>query len=302
VFDCSGFARLVLGKHYQQEWVSYQEYLPLTHTIAFPTPHDGSQNILKPATEAIAMPHGWMWRVPIQSRYGNGYVYDGSMITEEQAVSEIESYHKIKLGHHMKFKYDPGSFRKTLHKNSLAVGIAQSFVEPMEATSIWVGFINVIRCLRQGGMEIRDQSYQDHFNEICYDTNWSVMELLYMHYLGQRTDTEFWRTFKTRTNYKEAMSRIGHTLELWEQATPIDNTFTDRTDLINVINWMQLGQGLRMFNDKHRAAFKRRLDRITGGSQGVDLEEPVARFQSNQNYWVDQSLEHRRFLDHLKSR
>src|SRR5690606_35879872 len=86
IFDCSGFARLLLGKHFQQKWMSYSQHLPLDSALPFFLPHDGRR--IEPWTEAIAMRYGWMWKIPVQDRYGCGYVFDSSHIDEEEAKRE----------------------------------------------------------------------------------------------------------------------------------------------------------------------------------------------------------------------
>jgi len=297
VFDCSGFARLILGKHYGVEWTSYSDFLPLTKALAFQLAHDNSPEALKPSTDAVAMNYGWMWRVPVQNRYGYGYVFAGDMITEDQALAEAEQYVGCKIASSRVINYSPGSFSKTLHKNVMAVGIAQTFVEPLEATTIWVGFLNTLRFVRQGGLEIRDPVYQQRFNDRCAETNRTIVEFLYLHYLGQRRDTEFWQGFRSNTKYKEIMSRIDQTLAEWAEAVPVDNEFFASTDMFYAVNWIQVLEGLGLFTDDHRRAFAQRLQRIVWGQS---TEEPLARFMQNQNHWLSQCLGHREFLEFLK--
>ena len=35
VFDCSGFARLLIGKHYKTKWVCYKKHLPMKKAVPF---------------------------------------------------------------------------------------------------------------------------------------------------------------------------------------------------------------------------------------------------------------------------
>lgn len=297
VFDCSGFARLILGRHYGVEWNSYSDFLPLTKALAFQLPHDNSSESLRPCTDATAMDYGWMWRVPVQHRYGYGYVFAGDMITEDQALAEAERYVGSKIETSRVINYNPGCFAQTVHKNAMAVGIAQTFVEPLEATTIWVGFLNTLRFVRQGGLEIRNPEYQQRFNERCADTNKTIVEFLYLHYLGQRRDTEFWQGFRSNTKYTEIMSRVEQTLSEWAEAVPVDNEFFGRTDMFYAVNWIQVLEGLGLFTEDHRRAFAQRLARIVGGH---NTEEALARFMSNQQHWLAQCLDHKEFLEFLK--
>lgn len=70
--DCTGFKRLLANK-LKFKWVSYKEYLPLNSAVAFPTEETGEYNLY---TLAKAMKHGWLWRIPTQTRTGNGYVFN----------------------------------------------------------------------------------------------------------------------------------------------------------------------------------------------------------------------------------
>ena len=47
---------------------------------------------IPPYTEAIAMDYGWMWKIPLQDRYGCGYVFDSNYISDENAIKEIENF------------------------------------------------------------------------------------------------------------------------------------------------------------------------------------------------------------------
>ena len=69
VFDCTGFHRLIIGKKYNSEWVSFKDNLPMKEAQPFFLPP--SVNI-RPCTEAIAQDAGWIWRIPLQHRYGCG--------------------------------------------------------------------------------------------------------------------------------------------------------------------------------------------------------------------------------------
>ena len=88
VFDCSGFRRLIIGKHYNAKWTSYKKILPVDRAMPFFLQNDNTN--LPVYTEAIALRHGWMWKIPVQGRYGCGYVFDSSRATDSEIKEEIE--------------------------------------------------------------------------------------------------------------------------------------------------------------------------------------------------------------------
>jgi len=83
VFDCTGFKRQIVGKLYQTKWKSYQKHLKVKSVIPFFLPPD--QDKLINYTNCIAMKYGWMFRIPLQHRYGSGYIFDSDYINADQA-------------------------------------------------------------------------------------------------------------------------------------------------------------------------------------------------------------------------
>jgi tryptophan halogenase len=84
VFDCSGFNRLIIGKHFNSEWESYSDSLPMKRALPFLIPNEN--NDIPPYTEAIALKYGWMWKIPVDGRYGCGYVFDSDFISDEPNI------------------------------------------------------------------------------------------------------------------------------------------------------------------------------------------------------------------------
>lgn len=189
VFDCSGFARLLIGKHFKDKWTSYKKYLPMKAAVPFFIPYEGN---VKAQTDAIAMKYGWIWKIPVQGRYGCGYVYDSDYITKEQALEEAEQYFGHTLESPKHFTFDPGSFENTVIKNCMAVGLSQGFVEPLEATSIWVNTENLIDFLMADGINNTNDFFRNEINFRAKQRNETIMEFLALHYMTKRTDSQFW--------------------------------------------------------------------------------------------------------------
>ena len=71
--DCSGFRALLIGEALGAEWEDWSNWLPCDRAVAMPT--QSPPGPIEPLTRATAMPAGWRWRIPLQHRVGNGYVY-----------------------------------------------------------------------------------------------------------------------------------------------------------------------------------------------------------------------------------
>lgn len=202
VFDCSGFHRLILGKHYQEYWESYEQHLPVNRALPFFLPR--TEKEIPPYTEAIALKYGWMWKIPVGDRYGCGYVFDGRMITDEQAKQEIEELVGHEITSPKTFSFTPGAFYRPWRHNVLSMGLAANFIEPLEATSIWVTTLSLRFFLKYfEGYLLRNFSYVDSYNNEVRELNKEICAFIYFHYLTRRDDSEFWRNFRNNNSPPE---------------------------------------------------------------------------------------------------
>jgi tryptophan halogenase len=199
VVDCTGFKRILIGDHYKSEWNSVRSYLPATNAIACKLPL--SDNLV-PYTEAIAMNYGWAWKIPLRTRYGCGYVYDGKYINSDDAEKEL----KEKLGNDLevvgRFTFDPGYFENIWINNCLAVGISSSFLEPLEATTISMMIDILYNFCDKFFDSYKNNSLLKNgadphilFNKIWVDGIRSIVAFLYLHYITNKTNTIFWKDF-----------------------------------------------------------------------------------------------------------
>jgi tryptophan 6-halogenase len=70
--DCSGFAGLLIDKALEVPFISFADNLFNDAAVAMPSPIGDS---IPSETVSTALKHGWAWKIPLTSRYGNGYVY-----------------------------------------------------------------------------------------------------------------------------------------------------------------------------------------------------------------------------------
>lgn len=196
-FDCSGFHRLLIGKHFGSEWESYADRLPCKRAIPFFVPHDNKD--LPEHTEAIALSSGWMWKIPVKDRYGCGYVFDSDFITDEQAVQELEEHLGFKIEPPRIFNFSAGAYKRTWIKNCVAIGLSAGFTEPLEATSIWIAIMS----LREVGNKIQgiitgDERIHEQYNTEVSSRNSDTVDFLQLHYMTNRNDSPFWKTFRQK--------------------------------------------------------------------------------------------------------
>lgn len=195
IFDCSGFARLLIGQLFNTEWISYDKYFPQNTAVPFFIQHDNTN--LKPYTKSRGMKYGWMWRVDVQERSGCGYVFDSTLITPDQALAEVEEV----LGHSVvspkTFHFKAGVFKTNIVKNCMAVGLSGGFIEPLEASAIWQNMSMLHEFLYGDGINQYDNKWFLKSIDQFYNTmNTEILEFIQGHYITPRADTEFWKKIR----------------------------------------------------------------------------------------------------------
>ena len=197
--DCSGFSALLIGKTLQSEWEDWSHWLPCDRAMAMPCePPPGP---IEPYTRATAMSAGWRWRIPLQHRIGNGYVYSSAHISEDMAADAlITSVEGKALADPRLLRFRAGRRKRSWDRNVVAIGLASGFLEPLESTSIYLaqGAIQQLIALFPSG-PIRPAD-RDAFNlvvDLEYDR---VRDFLILHYHATtRDDSPFWDHVRTMT-------------------------------------------------------------------------------------------------------
>jgi tryptophan halogenase len=243
VFDCSGFKRKIIGQHFNAEWKSYKESLPVNRAIPFFMQHDDTN--LKPQTDAIAMKYGWAWKIPVEGRYGCGYVFDDKHITEEQAKQEVLDMFGDNLEFGAKsFTFEAGRYENPWVKNCIAIGLSAGFIEPLEATSIMTSIyaLNTFLPNTLGNIN-KDQFYIDRFNQLVTKYQDDTLDFIYFHYITKRTDTEFWSKFTENNKMPENVKSF---LDMCDLTIP-DSEFLDKISKVyHTASWHTVGKGLRI--------------------------------------------------------
>ena len=240
VFDCSGFARLIIGKLYNTEWISYKDRLTVNSALTFQLPQDIDN--IKPYTRSIAMKYGWMWQIPLQNRIGCGYVFDSKYINEVEAKNEIENFLGHKIESNKVIKFDAGRYNSVWVNNCIAVGLSSGFLEPLEATSIVMSAIS-LESLTKFDLNYKNYERMGNYNiNIASITN-NIMEFIYYHYMTKRSDTEFWKFYTKQENISNYLQKIMNSLH-----NDINiKSFND--SIFSLQNWVMIGHGLELITN-----------------------------------------------------
>jgi tryptophan halogenase len=158
-----------------------------------------------------------MWEIPTQERRGNGYVFSSDFISAEDAVIEAEKMSGYKIDNPRVISFDAGYLKNVWVKNCMAIGLASSFVEPLEATSIG----STIQQVRQAISYIASYApghtaSQKHFNKGFEKMMRNILTMIRLHYHTDRKDSPFWEAMSNMPVNDELQELI----ELWSERPP----------------------------------------------------------------------------------
>ncbi len=237
--DCSGFHGLLIEQTLHAGYTDWSKWLPCNRAVAVPCA--GTEDIL-PYTRSTAREAGWQWRIPLQHRIGNGYVYCSDYISDDEAAAKLlGNLDGPALADPRFIKFTTGHRNRYWMKNCVAIGLSSGFMEPLESTSIWMIQSGIARLLTH----FPDRNFApvdiDRYNRILKTETEEIRDFLILHYHATaRTDTPFW-------NYCRNMDipeRLKEKMRVFQHA---GRTFRENEELFNDTSWFAVmaGQGLR---------------------------------------------------------
>lgn len=196
--DCSGFNSVLTAKTLGVEFNDWAQYLPCDRAVAMRTSHQGA---IAPYTQARAREAGWSWRIPLQNRSGQGYVYSSQFCSDQKAQDTLlkgialnANGNSTPLEEPRLLRFNTGHRREFWRHNCVALGLAGGFIEPLEATAIHLiarGMDFLLRLLPDRDC---DPSLIKQYNRRMTEDYTEVRDFIILHYAAsQRQDTAFWR-------------------------------------------------------------------------------------------------------------
>lgn len=210
--DCSGFRGVLISQTLKMGWEDWTPWLPCDRALAVPCDRAGD---FTPYTRATAREAGWTWRIPLQHRTGNGYVFSSRFTTEDRAEEILLANLDGKAQADPKLlKFQAGRRQHSWYRNCIAVGLASGFLEPLESTSIYLAQIAINFLIRLFPGKTIDPMLVEEFNRLVDIEYERVRDFLILHYHAtEREDTELWRYvrhMKVPESLTEKMENFRH--------------------------------------------------------------------------------------------
>jgi tryptophan 7-halogenase len=279
--DCSGFKGILIEQALHTGYEDWSHWLFCDTAVAVQTESVGPTN---PYTRSIASDAGWQWRIPLQHRTGNGYIYSSQFEKDEDAHRILlETVEGKVINQPRKIAFTPGRRKQIWNKNCFALGLASGFLEPLESTSISLIQTAIAKLLSF----FPDTSFNAHdiaeVNRLHNSEMENIRDFLILHYkLTARTDSEFWR----RCQAMQIPELLAHKIGVYQSRghiVMVDNESFQRA------SWLTMYQGF--------ACSASSVDPRAEVVELAVLRQKLAQMRQSIQSAAQQAMDHDSFID-----
>ncbi|MFC0116702.1 tryptophan halogenase family protein [Pseudoalteromonas xiamenensis] len=252
--DCSGSNPILIEKTYRIPWHDISDVIFNDTAIAIQVPYK-SENVTIPShTIMTAQDAGWIWDIALTNRRGVGHVFSSKYMTIESAEQTLRDYLgddakgcearviPLKLGYREKF----------WHKNCVAIGMSGGFVEPLEASAIFL-FDAAANMLADQMPASREHMLyvENKFNRSFTMRMERTIEFIKLHYcISDRRDTAYWQD---NCDLNSIPVNLQENLKVWKTRPPTRYDFEQAWEPFNLDSFLYVLYGLE-FDTKIEAS------------------------------------------------
>ncbi|MCO7188416.1 MULTISPECIES: tryptophan halogenase family protein [unclassified Pseudoalteromonas] len=248
--DCSGSKPILFEKTFNIPWKDISDVIFNDMAIAMQVPYSDPDRPIASHTIMTAQDNGWIWDIGLYNRRGVGHVFSSRYTTAEKAEQQLRDYVgkeaeqldarviPLKLGYREKF----------WHKNCIAIGMSAGFVEPLEASAIYLydGAANMLA--DQFPRTFEAMAYvEEKFNRSFTMRMEKTIDFIKLHYcISDRLDSQYWRdNCAPESIPKSLQSKLAH----WSEHPPTRYDFENAWEPFNLDSYLYVLYGMNFNTD-----------------------------------------------------
>ncbi|MBA3512215.1 MAG: tryptophan 7-halogenase [Sphingomonas sp.] len=246
--DASGFRALIIEQSLGEPRRSFADNLFNDRAVVAPTPlPDEGPGC---CTLATAKSAGWIWHIPLTSRIGNGYVYSSRYIDPDEAAAELRAHLGLANDaevRHLEMRV--GRLERSWVSNCLAIGLAQGFLEPLEATALHIVLTTVDEFIAEVDSQGMEEAARSRFNDATARRYEGIRDYIVCHYRTQlRRDTDYWRDAAAMTELSDSLKGI---ISAWFSGGELDREVAEQDigGYYSAVSWHCMLAGYGNFPD-----------------------------------------------------
>jgi len=241
--DCSGFRAALIGEALGSPFLDWTHWLPCDRAVAVPCAHGRA---IRPFTQSSAQKAGWQWRIPLQSRVGNGHVYSSAHVSDDEAERILRAnLEGAAQAEPRIIRFRTGMRAEVWRRNCVALGLASGFMEPLESTSIHLVQSVLSRLIAMFPDAAFDDALIAEFNRQTRFEYERIRDFLILHYHAtERDDSEFWRHCRAM----DAPETLRAKIALFRSSGRV---FREHEELFTEHGWVQVMLGQRIRPEAH---------------------------------------------------
>jgi hypothetical protein len=252
--DCSGFHARLIGDARGSPFRDVGDVLFNDRAIAMQVPTAPDAPIA-PYTLATAHEAGWIWDIGLPERRGTGCVYSSRHMSDDEAEAVIRRYTGVDHPTR-RLAFRTGYRERQWIGNTVAIGLAAGFFEPLESTGIMLVEVaaRMVGDMLSGPVD-RDAiaGAARSFNRQMAARFAAIVEFLKLHYaVSQRADTAYWRDNRDPASWPEGLR---DKIAQWRHRLPSRFDFVADHETFLPPSWAFILHGLGFETDAGRGAF-----------------------------------------------
>jgi tryptophan 7-halogenase len=279
--DCSGFRGLLIEEALKTGYEDWTHWLPCDRAVAVPCASAGE---LTPYTRSTARSAGWQWRIPLQHRIGNGYVYCSRYVSDEEAAATLlRNLDGAALTAPRFLRFTTGRRRKFWNRNCVAIGLAAGFMEPLESTSIHLIQSGIAKLMALFPDRNFDPVGIDEYNRHSTHSFERIRDFIILHYYATgRDDAPLWRYCRSM----DIPATLQRKIDLFRSG---GRFFREDDELFVDTNWIAvfLGQNI----------WPRAYDPVVDSVDIVAVKQSLERMRTLMRTTAEAMPTHRAFIE-----
>jgi len=175
---------------FNEQYDSIGDVLLTTKAVVYPLPYTNKREQFHPYTVAKTMKYGWRWITPTWERIGTGYTFSENHVSVDQAINEFITDIGDESIIPSVVDFRPRVNRQTFKINSCSIGMANGFLEPLDAPGL--ALTSTVTVVLERVLETYHQAFKD--KSVKYNGNYNNNALIFANSEIKKA-YKFWTTF-----------------------------------------------------------------------------------------------------------